>query len=128
MKEIWKVAPGYERDYEVSNRGRIRSHRRGRVKILKPIVERWNGYLAVTLYDTDGKAHKEKIHRLVALAFVPNPHNYPVTNHKDENKQNNYETNLEWCTVAYNTSYGTSRQRAVETRRKGVGWRAVKVL
>lgn len=45
--EEWKPAPGYEQDYEVSNCGRIRSHRKGFAQILKPILEKWNGYFIV---------------------------------------------------------------------------------
>lgn len=115
MGEEWKPAPGFEQDYEVSNQGRVRSHRKGFAQILKPILEKWNGYFTVSLFDVNGQMHKVKIHRLVALAFVPNPHGYPCVNHKDENKTNNHADNLEWCSKAYNTTYGTSRQRARET-------------
>lgn len=116
--ESWKPAPGYEQDYEISSMGRVRSHRRGKEKILKPIRESWNGYLMVSLFDSEGNVHKVKIHRLVALAFVDNPNGYPVINHKDEVKTNNDAANLEWCTVAYNTAYGTARQRAAATLRR----------
>lgn len=114
-KEEWKPAPGFEQDYEVSNCGRIRSHRKGRVRVLKPILEKWNGYFTVSLFDVDGRMHKVKVHRLVAIAFIPNPQGYSCVNHKDENKTNNDVENLEWCSKAYNTTYGTSRQRARET-------------
>lgn len=113
--EEWRPIQGFEQDYEVSSQGRIRSHRKGFVQILKPIFEKWNGYFTVSLFDADGRMHKAKIHRLVALAFIPNPHGYPCVNHKDENKTNNRADNLEWCTKAYNSVYGTSRQRARET-------------
>lgn len=113
--ERWRPVPGFEQDYEVSDHGRIRSHRKGFVQILKPILEKWNGYFTVSLFDMGGKMHKVKIHRLVASAFIPNPDDLPCVNHRDENKTNNHVDNLEWCSKAYNSVYGTSRQRARET-------------
>lgn len=44
-----------------------------------------------------------KVHRQVALLYLPNPDNHPVVNHKDGNKQNNCVDNLEWCTLSFNT-------------------------
>jgi hypothetical protein len=51
------------------------------------------------------------VHRLVALAFLPNPNQLPDINHKDENPSNNYVDNLEWCTVKHNMNYGTAIER-----------------
>ena len=48
------------------------------------------------------------------MTYIPNPNNYPIINHKDENKQNNNVSNLEWCTHKYNTNYGTAIQRQSE--------------
>ena len=53
-----------------------------------------SGYLKVRLYK-DKHQHTLLVHRLVALAFLPNPNNYPQVNHKDENKNNNDVANLE---------------------------------
>lgn len=61
------------------------------------------GYKQVTI---KGKTYK--IHRLLAVAFIPNPENYPIINHKDGNKLNNDLDNLEWCTYSYNTRHGFS--------------------
>ena len=55
------------------------------------------------------------IHRLIAEAFIPNPNNLPVVNHKDENKLNSSIDNLEWCTYEYNRNYGTCIERMKET-------------
>lgn len=50
-----------------------------------------------------------KVHRLVALCFVPNPNNLPQVNHKDESPANNHASNLEWCDQKYNVNYSLSR-------------------
>lgn len=52
-----------------------------------------------------------KVHRLVALCFLPNPNNLPQVNHKDENPANNNVSNLEWCDQKYNVNYSVSRLR-----------------
>lgn len=51
---------------------------------------------------------------MVAQTFIPNIDNLPQINHKDENKLNNYYTNLEWCTSKYNNNYGTRNKRIAE--------------
>lgn len=58
-----------------------------------------------------GKSITYKVHRLVAIAFIPNPDNLPHINHKDENKLNNNPNNLEWCDNSYNNNYGTRNKR-----------------
>lgn len=60
-----------------------------------------NGYLTVSASIGYG-TRNVLVHRLVALAFIPNPMNYPYVNHKDGNKENNNVSNLEWCTQAQN--------------------------
>ncbi|MDE6946278.1 MAG: HNH endonuclease [Anaeroplasmataceae bacterium] len=66
----------------------------------------WYGYLDAHLRK-NGKRKHHKVHRLVAEAFIPNPDNLPIVNHKDENKLNNRLCNLEWCTYEYNNTYGS---------------------
>lgn len=104
--EIWK--PFNDR-YSVSNYGRVKSNYRYKDRILKPFRGK-NGYLQVDLR-IEYATKKMYVHRLVAMAFIPNPDNLPEVNHKDENKVNNYVYNLEWCNGKYNTNYGTGITR-----------------
>lgn len=121
-EEIWKDIQGYEGLYAVSNMGHVRSfadtnpiNRRNR--ILKPAFDGKGNYLFVGLHK-DGKVKQVYIHRLVAIAFIPNPDNLPQVNHKDECKTNNRADNLEWCTRSYNSRYGHGRERMIESRRR----------
>ena len=114
--EIWKQIDSYE-DYQISNWGRVKSFKKGKERILRPRVV-GAGYLQVILYK-DGKTKPVFIHRLVANAFINNPDNLPEVNHKDENKQNNLVTNLEWCDAKYNSNYGTSIQRIADKLTNG---------
>ena len=72
---------------------------------IKPRLAK-NGYTRV--YLREDSTHKRKdlyIHRLVAQAFIDNPRNCNVVNHKDCNRSNNDVNNLEWCTIKENTDY-----------------------
>ncbi len=106
MKEEWRDIKGYEGKYQVSNLGNVRSmnyHRKeGCVRLLIPNESNENGYPYVILAKEKGKYKSLKIHRLVAEAFIPNPQNKPVVNHKDGNKKNNCVSNLEWMTILEN--------------------------
>ena len=57
------------------------------------------------------------VHRLVAIAFIPNLENKSQINHKNEVKIDNTVSNLEWCDTTYNINYGTRTARAVQNRR-----------
>lgn len=108
--------PGFNGYYATEN-GHIWSERAN-----KFLSEHSNaGYLRVTLYK-NAKPTNMTVHRLVALAFIPNPDMLPCINHKDENKQNNRVDNLEWCTYQYNNHYGKGQptQKAAAARRKAV--------
>ena len=114
--EIWKDIPGYEGIYQVSNWGNVRNinyRGTGSVKLLTPTLS--VGYPRVGL-SKNGGVRGFHVHRLVGLAFIPNPHGYDCINHKDENRTNNRVENLEWCTKAYNNTYGTSQKRHAMTR------------
>ena len=117
--EIWKDVVGYEGYYMVSSYGRVISLSRivtlndGRTgtgfkktlnaKILKQSTD-YGGYLTVSLYCRErnirNKTHK--VHRLVAMAFVPNPQNLQEIDHIDRVRNNNCATNLRWCTTKEN--------------------------
>lgn len=101
MVEVWKDVQGYEGRYRVSNFGNVLSLVSN--KPLKPRRSK-KGYLTVVLY-LKGKAKEFKIHRLVAMHFIPNPENKPEVNHKDGNKENNYIGNLEWATTKENINH-----------------------
>ena len=119
MKETWKNVRGYEGLYQVSNLGRVKSLDRvsddGKIRHGRIISTKQNnrGYLQVHLY-RNGSCKMKLLHRLVAEAFIQNLDSLPQVNHKDENKSNNYASNLEWCTNLYNRRYGTGYQRSVE--------------
>lgn len=111
-KEVWKDIKGYE-GYQISNYGRVWSAKSQR--ILKGGINN-SGYHFVQMKAKNGKFKREYIHRLVAMAFIPNPDNLPQVNHKDEDKANNNVENLEWCTHKYNQNYGTKIERQVKNR------------
>jgi len=120
MEEIWKDIEGYEKFYQVSNFGRIKSLNRidssnHRIceKILK--LKKRKNYLGVDLHK-NGELRTYSVHRLVAQAFIPNPDNKPQVNHIDEDKYNNQVNNLEWCTVLYNNTYGTRMERQISSK------------
>ena len=109
MEEQWLDIIGYE-GYQVSNLGRVKSlgnYKTRKEKILKQCIDK-DGYLQVQLCK-NGKIKTFKVHRLVAQAFIPNPDNLPQVNHKDENKENNIVSNLEWCTQQYNSEYSFAK-------------------
>lgn len=103
MEEEWRPIKGYEGLYEVSNMGRVKSLYTSQSIILKQSMST-NGYIKVNL-SKDGTRNTKWVHRLVATAFIRNPNNYEVVNHKDCNKKNNTVDNLEWCTSSYNTKH-----------------------
>lgn len=115
INENWKPVEGYEDRYLISRFGEVYSIKSD--CILKPELR--HGYYNVQLFDGHGYKHK-MIHRLIAIAFIPNPNNYPFINHRDECPTNNSIDNLEWCTASYNVNYGTAIQRSVDKKKTGV--------
>ena len=104
-QEIWKDIPGYEGMYQVSNYGRVMSLRYHQTKFPKILKPNLTGEYAYVNLSINNKYHSIKIHRAVAICFIPNPENKPFVNHKDGNKFNNHVDNLEWVTAAENMAH-----------------------
>lgn len=100
--EVWVTVPEFE-DYRLSNYGRTKSFKKGKVTIRKPHLTK-NGYLFVDLYK-DGKLKEFRVARLVATLFIPNPENKLEVNHIDGIKFNNHVSNLEWATSSENSKH-----------------------
>lgn len=112
MKDI----VGYEGLYAVTSCGKVWSYKN------KMFLKPWDdghGYLRVRLH-RDGEVKNHFVHRLVAMAYIPNPENLPQINHKDENKANNCLQNLEWCDASYNTNYGTCITKRSNSHKKPI--------
>lgn len=114
--EEWRPVVGFEGLYEVSNMGRVKSLNYNGAKGKEHLLHQYEvggsnrEYFQVSLYNKGNKKIRY-VHTLVAQAFIPNPHNLPCVNHKDECKHNNHADNIEWCTYYYNVHYGTAIQR-----------------
>lgn len=118
--------PGYENIYKINRHGVILSCSRyasftNRLKKERILNQQTTtkGYKEVKLYK-NGIYKIYKVHRLVAMTFIPNPKNYSQTNHKDENKANNNVDNLEWCNNKYNTDYSNNCIKSAKSRQKSV--------
>lgn len=112
--ETWKPIHEYNGKYEVSSKGNVRTNYYDIPKDIALIPR--HEYLMVSLYK-EGKNKTHRVHRLVAQAFIPNPGNLPVVNHKDGNKHNNNVNNLEWTTSA-----GNIRHAIEMVKRSGNAW------
>lgn len=131
--EIWKTIDwidGISPIYEVSNYGNVKTIAYTRPykntsyavsykeRIKKQSTDK-DGYKRVSLYGKKPFMKFVPVHRLVATAFISNPRNYSQINHKDENKENNAVSNLEWCDCKYNNNYG-SRSSRISEAKKGI--------
>lgn len=111
IQEKWLPCPGFENSYEVSNYGKVRSIDRyisGRSGLVKGQLIHSDlnqkGYPQLRLYKNNTKYVRNQ-HRLLTLAFIPNPNNLPQVNHIDGDKLNNHISNLEWISNSDNMSH-----------------------
>jgi hypothetical protein len=96
----WKQIPKFP-NYEASDEGHIRH-----VGATEPKKQKEKGgYFDVSLYVGKSKKVQQRAHRLVAMAWIPNPENKPEINHLDGDKKNNNINNLEWCTRKENQAH-----------------------
>jgi len=105
--EVWRDITGYETLYQISNYGRVKSLANSnsrQEKILKQQFQR-DGYMRVTLYKKGLKRKRFSIHRLVAMAFIPNPFGKEQVNHQNGDKLDNRLSNLNWMTSKENIAH-----------------------
>ena len=125
MEEEYKIIKGFE-NYEVSNFGRIRNYKTGR--ILKPKINK-QGYYQVSL-SSDGIPYTKYVHHLVGTMFIPNPENKKIIGHIDNNRLNNNINNLRYATSQENSmnrklsSRNSSNYKGISYDKQRNKWKA----
>src|SRR5690349_13431876 len=133
-EEVWKDVIGYEGRYQVSNNGRVKSLARladpiegfGGTTVEIPIPEKImaqstvKGYKKVCL-NKQGVEKSVSVHRLVAIAFIPNPDNKRTVNHKNGIKKDNWVENLEWNTYSENIRHAVNTGLKPTTKGEAIG-------
>ena len=134
--EIWRDIPEYEDLYQVSNLGRIKHKATKAIGgsgycdkdeyFIHPTKNK-KGYIQVGL-SKDDVYRMYLVHRLVALAFIPNPKGCKCVNHKNCIKDDNRVENLEWCTHSYNTRHAFAKGRMAKSPSSGQPCHKVKAI
>lgn len=120
VTEEWKPVVGYEGLYEVSNMGRVRKLRSGKIATLTKKNPQYGGYFVVTLIKyIDGKRSQKtaNVHRLVAEAFIPNPDHKPCVDHINTDPTDNRIENLRWSTYLENNRNPITWERHLAAHR-----------
>jgi hypothetical protein len=124
--EIWRDIKNYEGIYQISNLGNVRNTKT--LRILKACTDS-HGYKYVHLY-RGGKSKYPRIHRLIALNFIPNNNNKPCVDHIDNDPSNNKLSNLRWSTISENNMNkstnvrNTSGYKGVSFHKRRNKWQA----
>ena len=116
--EEWKVITDFP-NYSVSTMGNVKNNKNG--NILTGNKDK-DGYLEVGLYKEPKKRIYRRIHRLVAITFLPNFNNYNEIDHKNHIVNDNRLINLRWCDRSIN-SRGRRKYTNAVSKYKGVYWR-----
>lgn len=124
VQEEWKAIDGFEGFYEVSNFGKIKSLERrvmnngGLQRRHEKILKEHHGPTGhcLVVLCKDGKTYPRLVHRLVAVAFIPNPEDKPVVDHIDTNPMNNRIDNLRWVTTKENCNNELTRKHNSESK------------
>lgn len=93
---MWLDIKEYEKYYKINEKGIVISKKTGRM--LNPWLTS-QGYMQIQLANP---RKKFQVHRLIAMAFIPNPENKPCVNHINGKRSDNMISNLEWVTVKEN--------------------------
>jgi hypothetical protein len=97
-------------DYRFYENGTIVSYKSGEPKQLKPSINS-DGYYVVCIQNKYKQREYKGLHVLIARAFIPNPEGKPQVNHKDLDKLNCHESNLEWMTQKENLRHARDFRR-----------------
>ena len=127
MGEEWRDIIGYEGLYMVSNLGRVKSlerydsgGRKIKERVLTGTIDK-KGYIIVNL-TKNNECKPLKVHRLVAIAFIPNPEDKPFIDHINTIRDDNRVENLRWCTQKENCNNEITKKKLRESLKgKGIG-------
>ena len=103
-------------NYYVSTTGDIYKLTSNNLFLKIKLTHHPNGYMYTAFNTKEGTRITRRVHRLVALAFLPNPNNYDIIGHKDNNKSNNKVENLYWTTISENIKKAFDDKLAVNAK------------